>query len=203
MQLFYLPTPLTLFLFFVLWGIFQTGAAFISTHLPDRFFQERHFLYRTRKFEKQGKFYQKWFFIRHWKHLLPDGASAIGGYKKRHLTDFSTNNLEKFLVESRKAELTHWLAIPFFWVFGLFAPPIVLPLMFAYAVLVNFPCIIAQRYNRPRIQGLLAKQQRKASSMPKPSLPGTPVFPVHLPSEHPLSLPQEGTVLAYQPISKP
>ncbi len=168
MQLFYPPTPLMLLLFFVLWALFQTGAAFVCAHLPDCYFKCDGFLYRTRKFEQNGKFYQKWFFIRHWKHLLPDGASAVGGFRKRHLTDFSRQNLEKFLVESRRAELTHWLAIPFFWVFGLFGPPIVLPLMFAYAVLINFPCILAQRYNRPRIQRLLEKQTAFIPLAPTP-----------------------------------
>lgn len=51
----------------------------------------------------------------------------------------------------------HWLGILPFWVFGLFAPPGVIWIMLAYALIVNLPCIIAQRYNRPRVYALLKK----------------------------------------------
>lgn len=33
--------------------------------------------------------------------------------------------------------------------------------MLIYALLVNLPCIIAQRYNRPRVQRLLNRMKRK------------------------------------------
>ncbi len=168
MQLFYFPTWLMILLFFILWGLFQTGAASLCRHLPDRYFAKDNFLYRERKFEKSGLFYQKFFRIRRWKHFLPDGAAAVGGYKKRHLTDFSEENLQKFLLESRRAELTHWLAIPCFWIFGLFSPFVVVPLMFFYALAINLPCIVAQRYNRPRVMGLL--QRKNAGVLKKRTL---------------------------------
>jgi glycosyl-4,4'-diaponeurosporenoate acyltransferase len=77
------------------------------------------------------------------------------------MDDFSELNLLKFLHESCRAELTHWLAIPPFIVFGLFTPPAALPIMFVYALAVNMPCILAQRYNRPRIQKHLIKMSEK------------------------------------------
>ncbi|MEA5061120.1 MAG: hypothetical protein VB015_01720 [Erysipelotrichaceae bacterium] len=61
----------------------------------------------------------------------------------------------QFLIESARGELTHWLAILPFWVFGFFAPSYIIPIMLAYALIVNLPCIIVQRYNRPRIKKLL------------------------------------------------
>ncbi len=165
MQLFYPPIWLLLLLCAFFWTLFQGGAAFLCAQLPARFFSHDTGLYRTRKFEDGGNFYQKYFRIRRWKHLLPDGGALLGGYRKRHLNDVSEENLHKFLLESRRAELTHWLAMPFFWVFGFFSPIEIIPLMLLYTIAVNLPCIIAQRYNRPRIQRLLRKRQ--------PAMPST------------------------------
>ena len=93
--------------------------------------------------------------------MLPDGGSIWGkkGFKKRQLADLSNENLNRFLTESARGELTHWLAIFPFWVFGFFAPPQVVWMMLVYALLINLPCIMAQRYNRPRIRRLLKKRQ--------------------------------------------
>jgi glycosyl-4,4'-diaponeurosporenoate acyltransferase len=99
------------------------------------------------------------FRVRRWKHLLPDGGGVWKkrGYKKRTLTDHSKENLRRFLIESARGELTHWLGILPFWVFSLFAPPSVIWIMLAYALAVNLPCIIAQRYNRPRVAALMER----------------------------------------------
>ena len=114
-------------------------------------------MFKSRAWGKNGEFYQTAFRIRRWKHLLPDGAAAFkGGYRKKRMTDFSRANLEKYLVESRRAELGHWLSMAPFWVFGLMAPFAVVPCMLAYALAANLPCIMAQRFNRPRIQRIIS-----------------------------------------------
>jgi len=77
------------------------------------------------------------------------------GFKKRSLENFSKENLNRFLIESSRGEMTHWLAIFPFWLFGFFTPPHAVWIMLAYALAVNMPCIIAQRYNRPRVKRLL------------------------------------------------
>ena len=94
-------------------------------------------------------------------------ASAAGrrsglekaGFQKKRLDNFSEENLNRFLIESARGELTHRLAIFSFLVFWFFTPPIVPWIMLTYALLVNMPCIIAQRYNRPRVQRLLKRKQ--------------------------------------------
>ena len=53
--------------------------------------------------------------------------------------------------------MTHWFAIPPFLIFGLFTPSYVIGFMLIYALLVNVPCILAQRYNRPRILKFIEK----------------------------------------------
>ena len=79
------------------------------------------------------------------------------GFKKKRLDNFTEENLNRFLVESARGELTHWLAILPFWIFGFFAPVRVIWFMLLYALLINMPCIIVQRYNRPRVHKLLYK----------------------------------------------
>lgn len=163
MRIVFLPDWATILLFFVVWALIQVGAALLCLVLPDKFFQSNKGIFKTRKFEKDGQFYQTFFKIKKWKHLLPDGAKMVKiGYAKKTLTDYSTANLNKFLVESCRAELTHLLPIGLFWVFFFFTTPLITLFMFGYSLLVNLPCLFAQRYNRPRIQKLLTSKQKSS-----------------------------------------
>lgn len=164
MQILFLSTPLTVVLCFAGWFVFQVCAALIALRIPDRLLSPDRFPYRMFKWEKGGRFYLH-LGVHRWKRLLPDGAAVTkGGYRKKSLNDYSQGNLERFLIESCRAELTHLLAIVPFWVFGLIAPPSILVFMLIYALAVNLPCMMAQRYNRPRIiymKAMLAKRERK------------------------------------------
>lgn len=158
MQIFFPSNELMIALCLILWPVFQLSAVWICLKMPDRYFSPDHFLYREHKWEANGTFYEKVLKIRKWKHLLPDGGAVIkGGFSKKHLNDHSQENLERFLMETCRAELQHFLAILPFWVFGLFTSPIVIPLMLIYAVAVNVPCIVTQRYNRIRLARVLKK----------------------------------------------
>ncbi|NCB48071.1 MAG: glycosyl-4,4'-diaponeurosporenoate acyltransferase [Clostridia bacterium] len=154
---------ITVLLFFIVWPILQVGSALICLYIPDKFFNNNKGIYKTQKFEKNGKIYDDIFKVKKWKHLLPDGGAIYKkkGYAKKKLSDYSTNNLIKFLIESCRAELTHWLPISLFWVFFLFTTPLVGFFMFVYSIIVNLPCIFAQRYNRPRIARLLESINKK------------------------------------------
>ena len=160
MQVIFLPPVWTVLLVCVLWPVLQMAAAEISRLLPDLYFNHELSIYRCRAWERQGAIYNAWFKIRHWKHLLPDGGAIVpGGYAKKHLTDYSPGNLHKFLNESCRAEFSHWLAILPFWIFGLIGPPVIMVYMLVYALIINVPCIMAQRFNRPRIAKLLTKRE--------------------------------------------
>ncbi len=156
MQIFFLPTLVMILLFFAIWGIVPLLLAYLCLKIPDRFFEPSCFLWRAHRFERSGRVYETVFHIRRWKHLLPDGGGVWKkhSYKKKNLTDYSEANLHRFLIETSRGELVHWLGILPFWVFGLFAPPEVIWIMLLYALIVNVPCIIAQRYNRPRVYAL-------------------------------------------------
>ena len=164
MRLFYFSNVITILLCFALWLVFQVSAAVLCLNLPDKVFHPDAFFFRSHRWEQNGRVYDKIFLVKRWKHLLPDGGAVWKkkGYQKKTLTDFSEQNLNRFLVESARGESSHWLAILPFWVFGLFAPPEVIWIMLAYALAVNVPCIIAQRYNRPRILALMAHRKRSS-----------------------------------------
>lgn len=161
MRVIFLPDALTVLLCFLVWPVLQVGAALFCLNLSDRFFSPASFFFRSHRFEDEGRFYDRVFHIRRWKHLLPDGGMVWKkrGFRKKRLESFSEENLDRFLVESARGEMTHWLAIFPFWVFWFFTPPFVPLIMLAYALLVNAPCILAQRYNRPRVQHLLSTRR--------------------------------------------
>lgn len=161
MQVLFLPWAWTLALCVLGWFVFQSGAAWLCFHMPDQWFKPERFPFRTTRWEANGRLYA-FLRVQQWKRWLPDGAAVVrSGYRKKKLTDFSESNLEQFVIESCRGELTHLLAIFPFWVFGFIGPPPILWIMLAYALAVNLPCMIAQRYNRPRIQRLLALYREK------------------------------------------
>lgn len=158
MQIFFLSEELMIALCIILWGCFQLSSSLLCLRIRDQYFSPDRFLFKERKWEREGVFYEKVLLVRKWKHLLPDGGAVLkGGYRKRHLTDNSKENLERFLMETCRAELSHFLAILPFWIFGLFTPKVVIICMLIYALIINLPCIIAQRYNRIRLVRILKK----------------------------------------------
>jgi len=161
MRILFLPVGWTLALCFGGWFLIQLAAALICLKLPSRMLSPDGFLFRERGWERDGRIYRR-LRVHRWKRLLPDGAAATrGGYRKKRLTDFSKENLDRYQVESCRAELTHLLAILPFWVFGFIGPPSMIAYMLVYALAVNLPCMIVQRYNRPRIRSLLEKMEYK------------------------------------------
>lgn len=148
-----------------IWIVIQMGAGIAAQHMPSAWFAHDRFLFRTRRWEQGGEFWQTLFRVRSWKHLLPDGAKVFrNGFAKRHLRACDSAFLQTFILESRRAELTHWIVLPFTALFFLFNPPIGSLISIAYALAANAPCIIAQRFNRPRIQRVLDRRACSASS---------------------------------------
>jgi glycosyl-4,4'-diaponeurosporenoate acyltransferase len=163
MRVLFLSDELTILLCFIVWPIIQSGCALLMLNLPKRLFHPDHWVYRSHAFEKEGELYQTLFKVKSWKHLLPDGGAVWRkkGYQKKHLEDYRDENLEKFLVESCRGEATHIGPILLFWIFFLFTPFYVGWMMLVYSLIVNMPCIIVQRYNRPRIKHLLEKHPNR------------------------------------------
>lgn len=155
----------------VLWSAIQVIVPLLCLRIKDKWLSGSSFLFKTYEWEKEGDFYNKVFKIKKWKHLLPDGGALVkNGFKRRNIDASSKDALRKFKIESCRAELVHWVLVLPFWVVGFIAPPIVIPCMLIYALAANLPCIIAQRYNRPRIERLLVKMQAREEKLSKSNL---------------------------------
>ena len=154
MPLVHLDTIPMLILIFILCPFIQVSGALIGRKVPDSKLNAELFLYRTQKWENNGKIYKK-LLVHKWKGLLPDGAKHFkGDFTKKHLLATNSEYLAKFVRESCRAELVHYLGMVPFIIFFLFVPPLVACILMIYSIFVNLPCIIAQRYNRPRLIAL-------------------------------------------------
>lgn len=137
------------------WLVFHLGIAALATALPLRLFPPDGWICRERRFENSGKFYETLFAVRCWKGKLPEGADVLGaGFKKGRLERRNPDYLRKYYLETCRAEICHWTVWLCGWLFFLWNPFWAGWVMVVYATFANFPCIIAQRYNRARLARL-------------------------------------------------
>jgi len=145
--------------------VVQVGAGYLVHRLPASFLDVDRLLFRTRDFETGGRFYERVLRIRRWKPWLPEaGAFFRGGFDKSALRQRDAAHLSRYVGETRRAELGHWLALvpaPVFFAFNPWYAALVVQL---YAVVANGPCIASQRYNRIRLQRLAADRRRRQAS---------------------------------------
>lgn len=118
-------------------------------------FTERGLLFRIRRWEASGAVY-RFLGVRYWKELLPDGAGVFReGFRKRHLNEHDEFFLKRFILETCRAEAVHWIILAETPLFFLWNPLPVAYFMIPFSLIINIPCIIVQRYNRPRLRRLL------------------------------------------------
>mgnify|MGYP005836238019 CR=1 FL=1 len=90
---------------------------------------------------------------------MPSGGTVFaGGFSLKHVASKDKAYLERWVFESYRAELTHWMAMLPLLLFFLWNPPIGWIINLVYALAVNLPCIVVQRYNRPRLSAILERQ---------------------------------------------
>lgn len=149
MRIIYINEWLMLLSYFTIWPLLQLLAAAFINSLDERYFLPDNFFLRHRKWE--DGLYRK-LGIRKWKHLLPDGAAAYQkGFRKKKLQGTEEDYLRAFIIETGRAEVMHWLEMVPFFIFGFWSPFFVVYIMLGYALVVNIPCILTQRFNRPRL----------------------------------------------------
>ena len=129
--------------------------------LPTRCFTHETRLTRLQAFERDGRLYER-LRIRRWKDRLPDaGALFSRGGSKRSLPGRSTDALERFVSETRRAEYVHVAVAAIAPLFALWNPWWLTISMLVYAVAANVPCVAIQRYNRGRLQRLLSTRRAR------------------------------------------
>ena len=140
------------------WATWSAVCGYVAHRVPSPRLSRDRGLFRIRGFETGGRFYEQWVRIKRWKDRLPEaGALFRGGVSKRHVGSADRASLERFAVETRRAELTHWLilaASPWFflwnpWWLGL--------AMLGYGIVANVPCLAIQRYNRARLLRMIPR----------------------------------------------
>lgn len=140
------------------WAAIQAAVGYAAHRLPDRRLDHDIWLTRPRRWERDGVFYVERLGIRRWKQRLPEaGALFAGGFDKARLEARSPDHLRRHVMETRRAEIGHWVALlpaPLFWRWN---PRWLSVVMSAYAVAVNGPCIAAQRFNRLRLVRVLER----------------------------------------------
>jgi glycosyl-4,4'-diaponeurosporenoate acyltransferase len=163
------------------WFAIHIICGYAASRLPIRFFDPGSFLYRERRIEGNGKLYERIFMIKKWKELLPDGGDFFGrGFRKRHLAlPSDPAYLDRFIRETCRAELTHLVTFLCAFLFFLWNAPFIAVWMIPYAFFVNIPCVLAQRYNRPRLASMArmadarAMKRSTAAASVLPEYPGT------------------------------
>ena len=147
--------------YFIVWFTIMALPAYLFYLIPKEWFKPNSFFFRERKWEKGGKFYEKVFFIKKWKGFLPDGAALFkGGFKKKKLKSLSKEYFSEFVLESCRAEATHIPPIFLSLLFAIYNPPYIVIIMVVFGMIVNLPCILAQRYNRIRLQRILMRESK-------------------------------------------
>jgi glycosyl-4,4'-diaponeurosporenoate acyltransferase len=172
MPLVRLSRPWTATLDVVAWGAVHAGSGYLVHRLPLGWLARDGWLFTGRRWERGGRCYARRLRIRRWKDRLPEaGALFPGGVSKRRVPPAAAGGLERFVIETRRAELGHWLAAAPGPVFALWNPPGVALLMVAYGLAVNLPFIAVQRYNRLRVERVLRRRSARASGSTPPRAP--------------------------------
>lgn len=100
------------------------------------------------------------FGVRWWKRYLPD---AGGWFSKDGRKDGNIRNsqaaLQRFVVETRRAELVHWCSLAIVPTFFLWCPLPAALFLLAAGLVANGPCLIALRYNRRRVVEVLDRRR--------------------------------------------
>ena len=137
------------------WPVIQFSLAWLFTRMPVAWFNPPAPLTR----EPRGRIYERLLAVKRWKDRLPDAARWFGGgFAKGSLRATDPDYLRRFLRETWRGELCHWVALAFAPLFFLWNPWWADTVMVAYAVAANLPCILVQRYNRARFHRLLGRR---------------------------------------------
>jgi glycosyl-4,4'-diaponeurosporenoate acyltransferase len=140
----------------ITWLAIHLGIAYLCCRIPPHRLDHRRWLFRTRSWEREGRFYQAVLRIKKWKSLLPSGGPALGAdFSLARVESRDPCYLRRWVLESCRAEITHWLVMATVVLFLPWNPPVGVAANVVYAIAANVPCILAQRYNRPRVLAIL------------------------------------------------
>nr|WP_240905775.1 hypothetical protein [Thiorhodococcus mannitoliphagus] len=130
--------------------------------MPPAFLRDLPFVSQCYRWETTGRLYER-LGIRDWKDRLPEaGDFYAGGFSKRHLHGHDPAYLRRFVIETSRAETSHWLTWGMALTFFAWNPWDVGVAMMIYGAIANLPCILIQRYNRVRLRRAIRILARRA-----------------------------------------
>ena len=116
------------------WFIVQMIIAQLGTRISYKFLEKDNKYFRSWNIEQEGQL---------WQQLVKN-----------------MNDIQRFILETRRAEVVHLLSI--FPVIAFFkASKSVKIINFIYVIIANVPCMIVQRYNRPKLIRIYNKLQKR------------------------------------------
>lgn len=137
--------------------LIELPSGYLINFIPARWFKF-HGLFKEYSFE--AKLYEI-IKVKKWKKYLPEGAKVMkNAFDKQHLEKKEEAYYVRFTQELCRAEVLHWfhlllLLLVFssssYWIY-----------IYIYVVVSNVPCIIAQRYNRPRLLNIIKRLKKRA-----------------------------------------
>lgn len=145
-----------------LWATASFAVGFVAHRAPAARLGHDGPVTRLRAVERDGRIYERWLRVSWWKRWLPEGGAFYdGGVDKRRLPGRTDADLERFAVETRRAELTHWTLLALAPTFLLWCPTSVAAAMVGFGVVANIPFALVQRYNRARMARLRQARARR------------------------------------------
>ncbi|MGX0401870.1 glycosyl-4,4'-diaponeurosporenoate acyltransferase CrtO family protein [Staphylococcus pasteuri] len=144
------------------WFIGQMIIAQLGTRISYKFLEKDNKYFRSWNIEQEGQLWQQLVKVQYWKDHLPDGQNLNPNISSKATFDLSKNmnDIQRFILETRRAEVVHLLSI--FPVIAFFkASKSVKMINFIYVIIANVPCMIVQRYNRPKLIRIYNKLQKR------------------------------------------
>lgn len=130
----------------------------LANRVPASWLAAGHWIWR-RPWRESCQGFERRLAIRRWKGWLPDAGNALPkGVAKAALVGRNRADLERLVLETRRAELVHLLLWPFWIVTSRWLEPAGVLLNLLFACGFNLPCIWIQRYNRLRLNRLLERR---------------------------------------------
>ena len=153
--------PAAVVLDVVVWSAWSIAVGWWMARRPIAVLTGDGWLLRLRPFERGGGWYERHLRVRAWKDRLPDAGPWFGGLSKKRLPAVDEGGLGRYRVECVRAETVHWLALAALPVLAIWSPWFVLVGLVVGGLAFNLPCILVPRYNRARVDAVLARAQAR------------------------------------------
>lgn len=159
-----LPASVVIVSNVLFWPAWTALVGYTAQRTPDGCFVADDVITCERSVERGGAWYRDVAKIDAWKTRLPEAGAVFGGFEKRTVSTGDPEVMERFLVETRRAEHAHWGMAAGVVLTLLWNPWWAAPANVAVAAGSNLPCIAVQRYNRARLRRVLAAVRRRPTS---------------------------------------